>query len=75
MGLTPARLIARENRFVLRVEMAEGETLCHLGNTGRLKELLTPGAELLLRHTPSPGRKTRWEAALVRALSSSVSGS
>lgn len=68
MGLVSARLISRENRFVLRCKLVGGEEVpAHLGNTGRLKELLVPGAELLLRHTPSPGRKTSWEAALVRA--------
>ena len=67
MPLERAQLIRRENRFVLRCRMEEEEVLCHLGNTGRLKELLTPDAELLLRHTPAPGRKTQWEAVLVKA--------
>ena len=68
MALTSARLVARENRFVLRCTLSSGEEVAaHLGNTGRLRELLTPGAELLLRHTPGPGRKTSWEAVLVKA--------
>ena len=68
MGLTAARLISRENRFVLSCERADGEKVSvHLGNTGRLKELLVPGAELLVAHTPAPGRKTDWEAVLVKA--------
>ena len=68
MALTSARLAARENRFVLRCTLPSGEEVAaHLGNTGRLRELLTPGAELLLRHTPGPGRKTSWEAVLVKA--------
>ena len=55
MALTSARLAARENRFVLRCTLPSGEEVAaHLGNTGRLRELLTPGAELLLRHNPRP---------------------
>lgn len=67
MALVSARLVARENRFVLRCRLPSGEeAVAHLGNTGRLRELLVPEAELLLRHTPAPGRKTQWEAVLVR---------
>ncbi len=67
--LIRARFVERPNRFLLRVvpegtdEIAEA----HLPDPGRLRELLVPGAEIWLRSAVSPGRRTRWTAALVRS--------
>ena len=32
----------------------------HVKNTGRCRELLTPGAAVFLQHQPAPGRKTQY---------------
>ena len=45
--LIAARFVARPNRFeVIASVDGPGEVRCHMGDPGRLKELLFPGAEL-----------------------------
>ncbi len=60
---------SRPNRFVVEVEMdkAEDRVLCHLHDPGRLREILVPGTELLLRYSARPGRKTDWDVVAGRA--------
>lgn len=41
-----ARLVRRLNRFVVEIESAGQSQLIHLPNSGRLRELLVPGAEV-----------------------------
>ena len=56
----PGVFQARPNRFIAWVEL-EGETCrCHVPNTGRLRELLIPGARVWCQYHPAPGRKTAW---------------
>lgn len=56
----PGVFQARPNRFIAMVEL-EGETCrCHVPNTGRLRELLIPGARVWCQYHPVPGRKTAW---------------
>ncbi len=53
--------VDRPNRFIANIEV-EGETqVCHVKNTGRCRELLTPGARVLVQDCASPTRKTRWD--------------
>lgn len=60
-----AHFLERPNRFVALAERA-GETLrCHVKNTGRCRELLVPGARILLEHRPGPGRRTEWDLVAV----------
>ncbi len=57
--------LGRPNRFVAEVEL-HGETVrCHVKNTGRLKELLVPGAGVWLQHCEKEGRKTRYSLITV----------
>ena len=50
-----------------------GNFECHLPNPGRLKELLVPGAELLLRPAKDPDRrKTKFDVFAVVADSGTV---
>lgn len=54
---------ARPNRFVAQVEIRGQEHTVHVKNTGRCRELLIPGAKVLLEHHPdakSQGRKTEY---------------
>jgi sugar fermentation stimulation protein A len=46
--LVPARFLKRDNRFVAVAEYGGGKGEIYVPNTGRLSELLVPGAELLL---------------------------
>lgn len=51
------RFLSRPNRFVAMAEV-NGETVkCHVKNTGRCKELLIPGAAVIL-HEPEGGKRT-----------------
>lgn len=67
--LIPAVFRHRLHRFAVEADLRYGRRVtAHLGDPGRLKELLIPGAELRLRPVaPDAERKTRWTVALVRA--------
>ena len=60
-----ARFLSRPNRFIAHVE-AGGETLvCHVKNTGRCKELLLPGALVVIAPAQNPLRKTKYDLVAV----------
>lgn len=61
----PALFLERPNRFVARVELDGRPVECHVKNTGRLRELLTPGAEVLLSVAANALRKTRYDLICV----------
>ncbi len=65
-NITRGTFIKRTNRFVAQVEVLGLEETVHVKNTGRLKELLVPGAEVFLTEPGSPGRKTRYDLVAVR---------
>ncbi len=58
--------IRRENRFVAAVLLPEGETLCHVKNTGRCRELFVAGAPVILTKAVAPNRKTGYDLAAVQ---------
>jgi sugar fermentation stimulation protein A len=64
--LHSGKFIKRPNRFLAHVEIDGNEVKAHVPDPGRLKELLLPDAEVLVRHNPSPGRKTDWTLTLVK---------
>lgn len=65
--LIPGRFVRRQNRFRCAVEMDGAVVPAHLPNSGRLGELLTPGAEVRVRLAADPGtRKTVGDLTLVR---------
>ncbi len=52
------KFIERPNRFIAKVE-AEGEVItAHVPNTGRCKELFTPGCRVILAKSQNSARKT-----------------
>lgn len=53
--------LARNNRFTAQVEINGAAETVHVKNTGRLKELLTKGAKVILAETGNPNRKTRFD--------------
>ena len=60
------RFLARDNRFVVRAELPDGEVVrAYLPNTARLQDLLVPGAPLRLAPADSPGRRTAWTVTRV----------
>ena len=56
----------RPNRFTVEFETSSGIEKAHLRDPGRLKELLIPGVELLLRQALNPeSRKTKYDVIAV----------
>ena len=55
--------LSRPNRFLAYVMLDGTEIVCHVKNTGRLKELLLPGVPVVVQHHPdavTAGRKTEY---------------
>lgn len=64
-AVVPGRFLSRPNRFIARVETAEGVRTVHVKNTGRCRELLVPGARVYLERGGNPGRKTAFDLIAV----------
>ncbi|MGB9201132.1 DNA/RNA nuclease SfsA [Methanobacterium sp.] len=66
-NLIHGKFVERPNRFVVIFKIENGTTqIAHLRDPGRLKELLIPGVELLLRKAlPNPKRKTKYDVIAV----------
>ena len=58
--------LSRPNRFIARVERNGAEETVHVKNTGRCRELLVPGARVILSLSDNPDRKTRYDLVAVR---------
>ena len=63
--LVEARFISRLNRFAALVDINGQETLVHVANSGRMKELLVEGRRVYLAPVPGDHRKTAYDLALV----------
>ena len=59
------RFLSRPNRFIALVELNGAETVCHVKNTGRCRELLRPGAAVYLERSGNPSRKTAFDLIAV----------
>lgn len=71
-NIRQAIFLDRPNRFIAHIEIDGRREVCHVKNTGRCKELLLPGAAVLVQDTwggssdkPS-SRKTRYDLISVR---------
>ena len=64
--MVPGHFLSRPNRFIAKVEIGSTEQTVHVKNTGRCRELLTPGAGVWCRHDPNPARKTKYDLITVR---------
>ena len=58
---TEAVFIDRPNRFIANVEIDGKLEKVHVKNTGRCKEILIPGVNVILEKSNSPDRKTRYD--------------
>lgn len=63
--LTRCRFLYRVNRFVAACEVEGEKVTVHVKNTGRLGELLVPGAAAWLEHSDAPNRKTAYDLVAV----------
>jgi len=67
--LLAARVVDQPNRFTVRValEGGRGEPAgAYLGNTGNLRSILVPGAEVRVTPAPRPGTKLPYHLVLAR---------
>ena len=56
-----ARFIHRPNRFQAYVDIEGEETMVHVPNTGRCREILIPGSSVILREENGENRKTKYD--------------
>ncbi len=61
----PAEFCSRPNRFIANCLVQGKETVCHVKNTGRCKELLLPGSRVFLTPGENPARKTPYDVIAV----------
>lgn len=62
-----SKFINRPNRFIAEVEIPErGREIVHVKNTGRCKELLIPGVDVILEESDNLNRKTKYDLIAVR---------
>lgn len=64
-SVVPAKFISRPNRFIAHVEIDGVDTVVHVKNTGRCKELLVPGCTVYLEKSSNPDRKTPYDLIAV----------
>ena len=57
-NMVPGIFLRRPNRFIAHVALDGVETVCHVKNTGRCKELLVPGCQVWCEVSGNPNRKT-----------------
>ena len=65
--LQRASFVRRDNRFLVTAILDGREVKAHLANSGRVRELLVPGAALYLALAAAPGRKTAFDVQLVES--------
>ena len=57
--------LSRPNRFIAEVEIDGKREICHVKNTGRCRELLVPGATVILERSEVGTRKTAYDLVAV----------
>ena len=65
-NMIPGKFLSRPNRFIAKVELGGCEETVHVKNTGRCRELLTPGATVWCQKSDNPNRKTRFDLITVQ---------
>ena len=65
-NMQPGVFRKRPNRFIAHIDMNGKEEICHVKNTGRCKELLTPGAQVWCQEFDSDTRKTKYDLITVQ---------
>ena len=64
-NMVTGHFLSRPNRFIARVLIDGKEEICHVKNTGRCRELLTPGVRVWCQVCDSPARKTKYDLICV----------
>lgn len=60
-NILKAEFIKRPNRFQAYVKINKEIEMVHVPNTGRCREILTPGSTVILREENNINRKTRYD--------------
>ena len=60
-----AVFLDRPNRFIAHVDLNGQTETVHVKNTGRCKELLIPGTEVILEESVNPARKSKYDLICV----------
>ena len=60
-NMVPGVFRSRPNRFIAHVDIDGEDTVCHVKNTGRCRELLAPGATVWCERSQNPARKTKYD--------------
>lgn len=53
--------LSRPNRFLAEVQVGKEIKVCHVKNTGRMTEILTPGKTCYIMEAKNPNRKTMYD--------------
>lgn len=61
-----AVFLRRPNRFIAQVMLNGEDVTVHVKNTGRCRELLIPGVDVILEMSDNPNRKTKYDIIAVR---------
>ena len=64
-NIVPGIFLSRPNRFIAHVYVDGVLETVHVKNTGRCKELLVPGATVILEVSDNPARKTKYDLIAV----------
>lgn len=60
-NMKEAVFLTRPNRFIANIRINGEETICHVKNTGRCKELLLSGTKIIVQEADNPNRKTKYD--------------
>ena len=64
--MVKGNFLCRPNRFIAHILIDGQEEICHVKNTGRCRELLTPGAQVWCLDAGNAKRKTRYDLIAVQ---------
>lgn len=64
--MVPGKFCNRPNRFIANIEIDGHVQVCHVKNTGRCRELLTPEAQVWCEKAQNPARKTKYDLIAVK---------
>lgn len=59
------KFVSRPNRFIAHVDVGGEIQVCHVKNTGRCRELLLEGADVILEKSGNAARKTAYDLIAV----------
>ena len=65
-NMVQGEFLSRPNRFIAHIRIRGTEEVCHVKNTGRCRELLTPGATVWCQEWDNPNRKTKFDLIAVQ---------